>query len=416
MRIALMTNNYKPFIGGVPISIERLKNGLTELGHEVTVFAPDYHGNRASNCMNPKTVQDETECYVVRYRTLASNFCGGIVLPNPYDRHIEEEFQKGDFDIIHVHHPIMIGSTALYLSRKYHVPIVFTYHTQYEKYITHYCKTSLLERPATIWIRRFLRSCDHLIAPTESIREYLIRYHKIAENQISVLPTGLENAQFQTSPGEVYKLRKRLRADHCPLFLTVCRMAKEKNVLFLIHSLAALKEQTHLPFRAVFVGDGPQAEYYRRVAAGKGLSDRIVFTGIMKNEEVKFYYAAADLFLFASKTETQGIVILEAFAGGTPVLAVDADGVRDLVVDGFNGWLTREREEEFTARLISYMEEWRDSKKGGNPWKDNALSTAREYREEAVARKAAAVYNSVIKESVLKNEGNYGKSISYFNC
>ena len=113
MRIALMTNNYKPFMGGVPISIERLKNGLEALGHQVTVFAPTYE----------EQVEEEN---VFRYATCMKKFIGGIVLPNPFDKRIEEEFKKRNFDIIHVHHPMLIGRTAVYLSRKYNIPLTFT--------------------------------------------------------------------------------------------------------------------------------------------------------------------------------------------------------------------------------------------------------------------------------------------------
>ena len=140
MKIALMTNNYKPFMGGVPISIERLKKGLEVLGHQVTVFAPTYE----------EQVEEEN---VFRYATCMRKFIGGIVLPNPFDRRIEEEFQKHDFDIIHVHHPMLIGRTAVYLSRKYNVPLAFTYHTRYEQYVECYTGLKLIERLTPLYLR-----------------------------------------------------------------------------------------------------------------------------------------------------------------------------------------------------------------------------------------------------------------------
>ena len=119
MKIAMMTNNYLPFIGGVPISIQRLSDGLRREGHTVTVFAPTYREQTADRD-------------VVRYRTLITGIARGAAVPDSFDRDIEREFAKGEFDVIHVHHPMMIGWTAVYLSRKYNVPLVFTYHTRYE--------------------------------------------------------------------------------------------------------------------------------------------------------------------------------------------------------------------------------------------------------------------------------------------
>lgn len=130
MKIALMTNNYKPIMGGVPISIERLARGLEDMGHQVTIFAPTYQ-------------EQQQEENVFRYATCMKHFIGGIVLPNPFDRRIEKEFRKQEYDVIHVHHPMLIGRTAVYLSRKYHIPLVFTYHTRYEQYLSYVGAVSL---------------------------------------------------------------------------------------------------------------------------------------------------------------------------------------------------------------------------------------------------------------------------------
>lgn len=126
MKIAMLTNNYKPFIGGVPISIERLAEGLRNLGHQVTVFAPEGAGCKE-------------EPGVVRYRVLYEQRDKGLVIGNFIDKRIEKEFRDGQFDVIHVHHPVVIGFTAVYLSKKYGIPLAYTYHTRYEEYL-HYFK------------------------------------------------------------------------------------------------------------------------------------------------------------------------------------------------------------------------------------------------------------------------------------
>ncbi|HPU64127.1 MAG TPA: glycosyltransferase, partial [Mobilitalea sp.] len=126
MRIAMLTNNYKPFVGGVPISIERLAQGLRNLGHEVYIFAPSYEGQ-------------EEEPYVIRYKSRKKKLKGEFVIPDIWDKTIEEKFAVIPFDIIHVHHPMLMGYIAQYLHKKYDIPIVFTYHTRYEQYL-HYLK------------------------------------------------------------------------------------------------------------------------------------------------------------------------------------------------------------------------------------------------------------------------------------
>ncbi|MDE6924671.1 MAG: glycosyltransferase, partial [Acetatifactor sp.] len=221
MRIALMTNNYKPFMGGVPISIERLKRGLEALGHRVTVFAPTYE----------EQVEEEN---VFRYATCMKKFIGGIVLPNPFDRRIEKEFRKHDFDIIHVHHPMLIGRTAVYLSKKYNVPLTFTYHTRYEQYVECYTKSRLIERLTPLYLRAFMRHCRFIFAPTQGMKDYLVEKCKIYPEQIGILPTGIEEANFQVEESAAARIREQYQAQEMPLLITVSRMSQEKNVEFLL--------------------------------------------------------------------------------------------------------------------------------------------------------------------------------------
>ena len=381
MRIALMTNNYKPFVGGVPISIERLKRGLEARGHQVTVFAPTYE-------------EQEQEENVFRYATCMNRFIGGIVLPNPFDRRIEEEFRKKRYDIIHVHHPVLIGRTAVYLSKKYDIPLAFTYHTRYEKYVECYTKgLCRVDRVMPFYLRTFLRHCDHVFAPTEGIREYLYESCHVDTERLSVLPTGIEERNFAVTEREKERIREKyLQGREIPFFLTVSRLAQEKNVRFLLDSLALFKARYNGDFRMVIVGDGPDRERYEKSCRELGISEEVVFTGILLNRELAAYYAAADAFLFASKTETQGIVILEAFAGGTPVLAVRASGVEDLVSSGVNGVLTEEDREAFCSALLDFCEGRLDKVQLSK----NALAAGQKYREEAVAQQAVRVYNEVV--------------------
>ncbi len=392
MRIALMTNNYKPIVGGVPISIERLARGLRAMGHQVTVFAPSYGDGKGRD---GDEGQPDAEG-VFRYSTLLRHFIGGIVLPNPYDRRIEEEFVKNDYDIIHVHHPVLISRTAVYLSRKYDIPLVFTYHTRYEQYVKCYTKGLLrLEKVMPLYLHAFLRHCSYVFAPTAGMREYLVNECRMAPEKTGILPTGIEAENFEVSGGEADVLRKSVHAERIPLLLTVSRMAQEKNVDFLLESLALVKEYYKKPFRMLMVGDGPDREALEKKCARLGLKDHVIFTGKVSNDKIAPYFKAADLFLFASKTETQGIVILEAFAGSTPVVAVRATGVEDLVEDGKNGFLTTEEPHVYAAQLTAVLQGAYDR----HALEENARRTAECYREEAVARKAVCYYNNIIAEN-----------------
>ncbi len=401
MKIALMTNNYKPIMGGVPISIERLARGLEDMGHQVTIFAPTYQ-------------EQQQEENVFRYATCMKHFIGGIVLPNPFDRRIEKEFRKQEYDIIHVHHPMLIGRTAVYLSRKYHIPLVFTYHTRYEQYLSYVGAVKLMENRASrekgigvgacagilhlikdklmpAYLHTFLKYCDFVFAPTAGIQEYLKQVCGLSPEKLGVLPTGIEKANFQVTDQEKRQVRESLGAEECPLFLTVSRMSHEKNVEFLIESLRLLKYSHGKDFRMAFVGDGPDRKTYEADCRKAGLEENVIFTGIVPNEEIPPYFAAADAFLFASKTETQGIVILEALAGASPVIAVKASGVSDLVTPKC-GILTREDPEAFAESTADFI----DRRMGRSGMEENALKTAQQYREEAVAFRAVHYYNKVI--------------------
>ena len=379
MKIALMTNNYKPFMGGVPISIERLKKGLEALGHQVTVFAPTYE-------------EQAEEENVFRYATCMKKFVGGIVLPNPFDRRIEEEFKKHDFDIIHVHHPMLIGRTAVYLSKKYNVPLAFTYHTRYEQYLGCYTKWKLTEKLTPLYLHTFLKHCHFIFAPTQGMKDYLVENCKVYPERIGILPTGIEASNFQVAEEKIMGIRQKYQAENIPLLLTVSRMAQEKNVEFLLKSLVLFKQHYGKPFRMLMVGDGGDRENYERMSAELGLEQEICFAGKVSNQDVAAYFAAADVFCFASKTETQGIVILEAFAGKTPVIAVEASGVRDLVKSGLNGILTEENAEQFAGELHLLLE----TEQIRERMAQNAGQTALAYREEAVALQAVQYYNNVI--------------------
>lgn len=395
MKIAMMTNNYKPFLAGVPISIERLSQGLRELGHEVTVFAPTYK-------------QQMVEKDVVRYRTFTEGPAGGIAIPNVWDAQIEKVFEKEQFDLIHVHHPMLIGKTAVSLSKKYGIPLVFTYHTRYEQYL-HYLKPmQYLKKAVPLYLKKFLVHCDHVFAPTQGMEDYLIQECGQLGDKVSVLPTGLQEDSYHPDENQKQSIRERYCHEGEHLFLCVSRLAEEKNIGFLLRSLAEYKRQVAAPFKMLFVGDGPNREEYEKEVKRLHLDAEVVFTGKVANEELKNYYGAADLFLFASKTETQGIVILEAMAAGLPVIAVKASGVEDLVYNGLNGFLVPEETELFARcmmDILTYKEKRMFLQAGAARYAEN-------FKEEKIAALAVACYEQVLAPY----QGKYYMPSGYTPC
>ena len=365
MRIAMMTNNYKPYIGGVPISIDRLAQSLRKLGHTVYIFAPDYPG-----------VCDD-DPYVIRYGSFSRKLKGDVRIPNCFDPVIEDIFRFLDIDIIHVHHPMVIGQAALYLGRKYHVPIVFTYHTRYEMYL-HYLTPyanlqrrvqesngllfpkiggkvlqSVREHLVPGFIRRFANRCNMIIAPSHTMEQHL--YSLGINTPIEVVPTGLPDSAFYPDSHTAAFLRRQLLNGKKYLFCTVSRLAEEKNLSFMLEGLACLKKQIGDCFQIAFLGDGPKKLDLSRQADSLGIGNCVSFLGCIPNEGLASYYHACDAFLFTSLSETQGIVLLEAMATGCPVIAVDASGTRDVVVSGENGFLTKCNLDEWAQKIADVV-------------------------------------------------------------
>lgn len=209
MRIAMMTNNYKPFIGGVPISVERLSDGLRRRGHEVCIFAPEYG-------------EDEEEMWeqdVVRYRSCERRFKNGMVIPNVFDARIPDEFEWWDFDLIHVHQPMLIGNVAMHLKTKYQIPLVYTYHTRYEEYLHYLVEGSLGSRQTVQrcldqgkkllpkYMASYMRRCDLVLAPSADMRNYL--GEQGLETLVRVLPTGLSEQAYEMNEQRARTIRER---------------------------------------------------------------------------------------------------------------------------------------------------------------------------------------------------------------
>lgn len=392
MRIAMFTNNYKPFIGGVPVSIEQLSDGLRALGHTVYIFAPDYG-------------VEETDEYVIRYRTLYQKEDKSLMVGDCFDREVERRFRELSFDVIHVHHPMLSGYTALYLGKKYGVPVAYTYHTRYEEYlhyfkffqemqkhdrvfrgVTRYSREVLVPK----YMTAFAKQCDLIFAPTNLMRDLMLKQG--VDTRITILPTGLRDSAFVRDEERAAAIRARYLGDRKYLFCTIARLEKEKNLDFLLDGIREMKAQMGDSFCVMVIGDGSEREHLTARVEAEGLSGQVAFLGRIPNAEIRDYQFASDAFLFASKSETQGIVLLEAMASGSPVIAVKASGVVDVVRNGFNGYMTGESVSEWVAavrRTVEYPEQYR--------WMSaQAEATAANYHNSSIAREAEMQYTEMV--------------------
>jgi glycosyltransferase involved in cell wall biosynthesis len=333
MRIGLFSDAYLPEISGVTTTVHWLKEDLEQLGHEVYVYVPAYKG----------ATDDDERIFRFRAGKFAFHKASRVALP--YSREAMRSLK--DLDILHSHTPFSMGLVAVGAATRYHIPHVNTYHThlmQDRRYLPRPLRPP--EKETGKIIAAFCNRCTAITAPSTPIKEELLSYG--VYRPIHVFPFGVKLSLFQQEP--VWDPRQELWIpETAPLFLYSGRLAMEKNLPFLLRAFGRIHDEDE---RAIFVlaGDGPIREELKEQVKASGLSGAVRFSGFLDHPRLIDLYKAADLFLFASKTETQGLVLVESMAAGTPVVAIGELGVLDVVRDGVNGFFAPEDEEGF-ARI-----------------------------------------------------------------
>ncbi len=380
----MFTNTYLPHVGGVARSVSALVEDLRARGHRVVVVAPTFPG--AGDL-------DEGPEEVFRVPAIqkynGSDFSVTVVLPVRHQQAIE----RFGPDLVHSHHPFLLGDTALRVARHRHVPIVFTHHTRYERY-THYvtADSRTLSRFAIHLSTRYANLCQAVVAPSESLARLIIR--RGVERPCRVVPTGVDLAFFRSGDRTRFRGRHGIPAD-APVLGHVGRLAPEKNLEFLARA-AALTVAERPDARCLVVGGGPSGTDIRRAFADQGQEDRLILTGPLSGRDLADAYAAMDLFVFASRTETQGMVLTEAMAAGLPVIALNAPGAREVVRDDVNGRLlpASASADDFAAAITralahaGHMEAWRAE----------AATTATRFGREACLDRMLEVYELARRE------------------
>ncbi len=323
MNISMFTNTYLPHVGGVARSISTFAEDLRKAGHRVQIVAPTYAG-----------LEEVKEKDIVRVPAF-QNFNGSdFSVRIPFTGVINRAITDFRPDIIHSHHPFLLGDTALRVARSLDLPLVFTHHTLYEKY-THYVPfdSDALKRFVIQLATEYANLCHRVIAPSTDVKKLLIS--RGVQTIMNVLPTGIDVDFFKNGDGKRFRREHGIPEDTMVIG-HVGRLAKEKNLPFLAGAVArALRKYGNACF--LVAGKGDAEPEIKEIFEEQRLDKRLIMAGSLTGNNLADCYAAMDIFAFASLSETQGLVLAEAMAAATPVVALSASGVNDVMKDGVNG-------------------------------------------------------------------------------
>jgi glycosyltransferase involved in cell wall biosynthesis len=386
MRVAFFTDTYRPEINGVVTSIDTYRKELERQGHEVYVFAPRYFG---TDDPDPRTVRLPSIPFpfpLMKERRLSAPGNRGL-----------RTFRRLGFDLIHSQVPANMGVLALLCSWFWRVPHIHTYHTHYMEYIHYMPFPRSFARRAIIWIaRHFCGRCQYIVAPSDTMAELIASYG--VDCPIEVIPTGIDLSGLSLTDDvsrifRTYGLGDFGRLGGKVLLSSVGRLGREKNIGFLIRAVHELKGRgadVHL----IMIGDGPDRPEVEAEIERLGLQDDVTLTGYLDRKDVLSVICRSEIFVFASQTETQGLVLLESMAVGTPVVALRGPGVNDLM-DGEIGGFTTVGDIRLFADAVQRLiedDKLRESKIQSARERANELSVTNQ------ARKLVDLYRVSIEE------------------
>jgi glycosyltransferase involved in cell wall biosynthesis len=344
MKILFISDVYFPRINGVSTSIETFRNNLRALGHTVHLIAPDYL----------TASPDETDILRVPARSLPLD---------PEDRLMSyrwvmqrlDTLRSEQYDIIHIQTPFVAHYLGTKLSRLLGIPCVETYHTFFEEYLYHYIPfvpKMLMRLIAKRFSRHQGNSLHGMVVPSHPMLQVLKGYGITTHAQ--VIPTGIEPESFVPGDRTAFRSNYNIPQDR-PVLLFVGRVAHEKNIDFLLKVVDSVRKDIG-DVLFVIAGEGPAREHLQQEVKDLGLSANVMFIGYLdRHTELNSCYRSADIFIFASRTETQGLVLLEAMAQGVPVVSTAELGTRDVLRDGLGVWIAKEELADFSGKVVKML-------------------------------------------------------------
>ena len=372
--VGLFTNCFRPVISGVVNSIDLTRKELLRQGHRPYVFAPRVAGYKGG------------PAGIFRFPSINFTRMVQFPLPVPFSCRIFRQMPQMGLEVLHTHHPMLLGDLAYVYSRHWKVPLVYTFHTQYDQY-SHYVRFHQpTVKALTRWaVLHFTRRCDLVIAPSPMIADYLLEVGVKAWTV--TLQNAIDLSHFQSPPAG---LRASVRARlGIPLDAVVGvyagRIGLEKNLDFLIRAFQPVA-QSNSKAHLLIVGNGPELPNLMNLSSDLELNHRISFAGRVDYLDMAKYYGCADYFAIASVTEVKPLVVLEAMAAGLPVIAVAACGTADTVTHEKDGLLCPLDEAALTGVLSRVVEEDRTY------WSESARATAAQYSIQPYTHKLVDLY------------------------
>lgn len=385
MKILITTDCYLPMVNGVVTSIQHLTKYLTQMGHDVKIL----------------TLSRNIRSYVEGNVTYIASMNADMVYPDgrftlPICTELVDELIEWQPDIIHSQSEFSSYLFARKIANKLDIPIIHTYHTAYEDYTHYFSPSEKIGKAIVASASRWL--CKHLqavIAPTEKVRKMLEGYGIGPDGRkVFIVPTGIEAEPFEDHSGRAAMREKYGVDEDTTLLFAIGRLGKEKNFEELLQYMNKLKGEN---LRLMIVGDGPDRAELEKTAERLNLGDSVIFTGMIPHAEVASCYAAADVFVCASSSETQGLTYLEAEAAGMPIVCRRDECLDDVVIDGVNGWQYNHFEE-----FASYVGQLRNPAlraEMGKAAHDHMLAN---YSAEVFAKKVLAIYEETVEHYALE--------------
>ena len=387
MRIGLFTDTYPPYINGVSTSVLMLKQGLEKLGHEVyvvTVNSENFHYKKEDNVLMIPGIP--IGIYDFRMTSL-------------YPLRALKIIKSWNLDVIHTHTEFAVGTFARLIAKQYNIPLVHTYHTMYEEYIYYITKGYFdgASKKLVEYLTLFLcdKTVEELIVPTKKTYDLFKEKYKV-KRDVHIIPSGIDVTRFYKENVDllsIKSLKKELnikKDDFVILF--VGRIAKEKSIDFLIKNLKAILKKIPKA-RMIIVGDGPDMNEMALLVRENKLDKHVIFTGKVPWSEIPKYYQLANVFVTASKTETQGLTVIEAMAAEKPVVAIKDESFELVMKDKQDG-LFFETKEEYQRLIIDLYNNPSYAKMIAK----QARITANAYNPEVYAKRVLEVYESVINK------------------
>jgi glycosyltransferase involved in cell wall biosynthesis len=387
LNIAIFTETYLPQINGVVTSTLTFVEELEKLGHSVLVVGPKMKGAK------------ESSEKVWRFRSIPYPFQNEHRVIWPISRKLRQ-FKDMRFDVIHIQTPFSMGHLGQYLGWKYHIPVVHTYHTYWYEYLHYFpLLPAKLRKKADLLLftKKFCERCDHVIVPSSQMRDKLLLDH--VQVPLTVIPTGIDVSRSVSHDDTVAFKQKCGISDSDHVMIFVGRLGKEKNVYFLLDAFCKILQ--HVPTaKLLIVGDGPEREKMEAFSKKHGFSQSVVFTGYLSHDEVFVAYSASRIIVFPSKTETQGLSLLEGLSLGKPAVCIGAMGVQDILAHNEGGFLTQDDVSEFSSCVLKliYDESLYHTKS------QEAKSRAMQFSSFRMAERLVEVYEEVIETNLVRGK------------